>query len=131
MDVFLHCDLIFLLGHGWPVWHDVAFYTLAGGIVGALLAAIPGFIDWLSIDEKQMKSLGLIHMLVNLGAVLIFAIDLWLRTKSPAAAKLPVALSALGVLLTGIGGWYGGEMVYVKGMAVEAVEILAKQKNRK
>jgi hypothetical protein len=26
----------------------------------------------------------------------------------------------------GVGGWLGGEMIYVKGMAVEAVEKLAK-----
>jgi hypothetical protein len=31
------------------------------------------------------------------------------------------------VLGIGVGGWLGGEMVYVKGMAVEAVEKLAKK----
>jgi len=31
------------------------------------------------------------------------------------------------VLGIGFGGWLGGEMVYVKGMAVEAVEKLAKK----
>ena len=36
-------------------------------------------------------------------------------------------MSVVGVLAIGIGGWLGGEMVYVKGMAVEAVETLAKK----
>src|SRR5213595_3332229 len=27
-------DLIFKFGYGGPVWNDVAFYTLAGGIAG-------------------------------------------------------------------------------------------------
>jgi uncharacterized membrane protein len=36
-------------------------------------------------------------------------------------------LSIIGVLAIGLGGWLGGEMVYVKGMAVEAVEKLAKK----
>jgi hypothetical protein len=36
-------------------------------------------------------------------------------------------LSVVGVIAIGFGGWLGGEMVYVKGMAVEAVEKLAKK----
>ena len=36
-------DLIFYSGWGGALWKDVAFYTLGGGIVGALLAAVPGF----------------------------------------------------------------------------------------
>jgi uncharacterized membrane protein len=40
---------------------------------------------------------------------------------------LPLGISIVGVLAIGIGGWLGGEMVYVKGMAVEAVEKLAKK----
>ena len=35
-------DLIFKFGYGGPVWNDVAFYTLAGGIVGALVAGLFG-----------------------------------------------------------------------------------------
>jgi uncharacterized membrane protein len=57
----------------------------------------------------------------------IFAINLWLRFRLPAASYLPLGISIVGVLAIGIGGWFGGEMVYVKGMAVEAVEKLAKR----
>ena len=49
-------DLIFKLGNG-PVWNDVAFYTLAGGIVGALLAALPGLIDLLAIENAKSNRL--------------------------------------------------------------------------
>ena len=58
---------------------------------------------------------------------MIFAINLWLRFRLPAASYLPLGISIVGVLAIGIGGWFGGEMVYVKGMAVEAVEKLAKR----
>jgi hypothetical protein len=40
---------------------------------------------------------------------------------------VPLGLSVVGVLALGFGGWLGGEMVYVKGMAVEAVKKLAKK----
>src|SRR6185295_15598947 len=42
----LVCDLIVVLVLGGPVWKDVAFYTMAGGFVGALAAAAPGYLDY-------------------------------------------------------------------------------------
>src|SRR5437762_8264764 len=48
-------DLIFKFGYGGPVWNDVAFYTLAGGIVGALVAALPGLIDLVSIEKFKIE----------------------------------------------------------------------------
>jgi uncharacterized membrane protein len=59
--------------------------------------------------------------------VVIFAIDLWLRFRVQADSYLPLGMSIVGILAVGAGGWLGGEMVYVKGMAVEAVEKLAKK----
>jgi uncharacterized membrane protein len=115
----LVCDLVFVFGWGGPIWKDVAFYTMAGGIVGALLAAVPGLIDLLSLSEPKVKRLGIWHMSINLVAVGIFAIDLWLRSHGAREGRMPVALSVLGVILIGISGWLGGEMVYVHGVAVE------------
>ena len=102
-------------------------YCVAAGIVGALLAAVPGLIDYFSIDESEMKRIANLHLAVNLGAVVIFAISLWLRFRLSAESHVPLALFIIGILATGDGGWLGGEMVYVKGMAVEAVEKLAKK----
>jgi uncharacterized membrane protein len=122
----LVCDLIRAAG-GNSVWQTVAIYCIAAGIVGALVAAVPGLIDYFSIDEAAMKRIANLHLAVNLGAVAIFAINLWLRFRLPAESYLPLGMSVVGVLAIGIGGWLGGEMVYVKGMAVEAVEKLAKK----
>jgi uncharacterized membrane protein len=122
----LICDA----GHtmsGNAVWQTVATYCVAGGIVGAVLAAVPGLIDYFSVDEADMKRIATLHLAVNLGAVVIFAINLWLRFRLPAGSILPLVLSVAGVLAIGFGGWLGGEMVYVKGMAVEAVDKLAKK----
>lgn len=38
-----------------------------------------------------------------------------------------MGMSVAGVLALGVGAWLGGEMFYVKRMAVEAVEKLAKK----
>lgn len=115
----LVCDLIFLLGWGGLVWKDVAYYTIAGGIVGALLAAVPGLVDLLSISDPKVKRIGVWHMSINLLAVGLFAVNFFLRGGATPEAKLPLTLSAIGVVLIGISGWLGGEMVYVHGVAVE------------
>jgi uncharacterized membrane protein len=122
----LVCDVVRAAG-GSANWGTVAMYCVAAGIVGALIAAVPGLIDYFSIDEAEMKRIGTLHLAINLGAVVIFAINLWLRFRLPAASSVPLALSIIGVLAIGLGGWLGGEMVYIKGMAVEAVEKLAKK----
>jgi uncharacterized membrane protein len=125
----LVCDVARLSGAA-AVWSDVALYSIAGGIVGAVLAAIPGLIDYFSIDEKAMKKIGTYHLVLNLSALVIFGFNFWLRLSLDTASKVPFLLSVLGVIVIGVGGWLGGEMVYVKGMAVEAVEKLAKKQER-
>jgi uncharacterized membrane protein len=111
-------DIIYITGWGGVVWKDVAFYTMAGGIVGALVAAVPGFIDLLSLSGKRLK-IGIAHMVINLSIVAIFAVNLWIRTKNIPNATLPVALSVIGVILLIVSGWLGGELIYVYGVAVE------------
>jgi uncharacterized membrane protein len=112
------CDLIYLFG-GNPTWSQIAFYTMAGGIVGALIAAIPGFIDLFSLKDPRTKQIGMFHMFLNLGAVCLYAVNLWLRYTTPAGLIFPIILSFIGILGLAISGWLGGEMVYVYGVGVE------------
>ena len=120
----LVCDVVAAAGATGP-GRTVAFYCVVGGIVGAVIAAVPGLIDYFSIDEMKMRRIATFHMLVNVGALAIFVINLWSRLALPSTSLSPLILSVIGVVGIGIGGWLGGEMVYVKGMAVEAVEKLA------
>jgi uncharacterized membrane protein len=112
-------DLIFKFGYGGAVWNDVAFYTLAGGIVGALIAAVPGFIDLLGIQNPKSKSIGIWHMIINLIAVVLFCVNWWLRTQRAPGDNLPIVLSVIGVVFIIISGWLGGELIYVRGVAVK------------
>jgi uncharacterized membrane protein len=115
----LVCDVIHELGWGSVIWKELAFYTMAGGIVGALLAAVPGFIDYRTIADSKVKRVAMAHMLMNLATVMLFVINLWLRTQRPADAGMPIILSLIGVSLLGIAGWLGGELVYRYAMGVE------------
>ena len=118
LDYSLVCDLIYIFGWGGEIWRHVAFYTMAGGIIGALVAAVPGLLDYISVSRPRVKQLGTTHMLINLSAVAIFILDFWLRTRNVPVARQPVILSVIGVILLCISGWLGGEMVYVHGQAV-------------
>jgi uncharacterized membrane protein len=111
-------DFVLLLG-GDVRWNDVAFYTMAGGLIGALVAAVPGFFDMFSISDPKVGKLAWNHMILNLIAVAIFALNFYLRLGNTPGSTLPIVLSVVGVLLIAISGWLGGEMVYVYGMGVQ------------
>lgn len=109
----LVCDLAPLFGAASPNWQTVALYTLAGGIVGALLAAVPGFIDMLSL-APPIRRTALVHMGINLTVVGLYAINLWLRL----GGSTLVWLSVLGLGLLVVSGWLGGKMVFEHGVGV-------------
>jgi len=115
----LVCDLIHAGGSTNPAWSTVALYTMGGGIVGALLAALPGLIDLLSLPAGPRKT-ALIHMSLNLTVVALYVINLWMRVSAPekSGAALWLSITAIGLLV--ISGWLGGKMVYVHGIAVDA-----------
>jgi uncharacterized membrane protein len=125
----LVCDAVRLAGAG-PAWSTVAMYCVAGGIAGAILAAVPGLMDYFSIDDAEMGQIATLHLWLNLGAIVLFALNFWSRFHF-ADGKLPFFLSLAGVVLIGFGGWLGGEMVYVKGMAVQAVEKSAQRERKR
>ena len=121
----LIADLIYFW-RGNPVWRDyIAFYTLLGGIIGAAVAAVPGFIDWLSLKDREVVKIANWHARLNVMALLIFAASFYLRTSGGSSLVrgshiIPFVLSVLGVILITIAGWLGGEMVFRHGVAVEA-----------
>src|SRR6476619_3077858 len=115
----LASDLIYLFGFGGPVWKDIALYTMVGGIVGGVAAAIPGYIDYRSLSDPVIVRVAQMHMIINVGLIVLFTINAGLRIMNGTEAVLPVFLSALGVAALGVSGWLGGELVYVQGVAVQ------------
>jgi uncharacterized membrane protein len=112
------CDLLFVLGSGASLWFTLGFYTMIGGTLGALLAAIPGVIDMISLKGPP-KKLALTHMALNVSIVLAYAVNIGMRITDPAVAGLPLVLSILAIALLAISGWLGGHMVYVHRVAVD------------
>jgi uncharacterized membrane protein len=114
----LACDLIHVSGKFAGAWPTVALYTMIGGIVGALAAAIPGLIDLLSLPSEPKKT-ALVHMAINLTVVALYVVNAYLRLGTPETLHVPIWLSVIAVGLLVISGWLGGKLVYIGGVAVD------------
>lgn len=104
-------------------WPLIAFYALLAGCLGAIAAAIFGFIDYLAIKDKQVVKVANWHARLNVLALLLFAASWYLRTDKGSdmvndSLTIPVALSVLGVIVVTISGWLGGELVFKHGVGV-------------
>ena len=101
----------------------ISKFLLAAGCIGAVAAAIPGIIDWLSITNAPVKRIANWHARLNIIALLIFATSFCLRTKAGApwvnfTLKIPYLLSLVGVILISISGWLGGALTFEHGVGV-------------
>jgi uncharacterized membrane protein len=117
----LICDLVYAYGGGGEQWQTVAFYTMVGGTIGALVAAIPGLIDMLSLPAGPKKT-AIIHMSINLTIVGLYVINIFVRLGNPQNLQLPLWLSVIAVALLTVSGWLGGKMVYEQRVAVDTGE---------
>ena len=111
-------DIVCLASGNMDPWAMVAYYTMIGGIVGALIAAVFGFTDYASLTDVRIKHTASMHMALNLTIVILYIVNAWVRHGNPASLKGPMLLSLLCIILLGISGWLGGKMVYECGVAV-------------
>jgi uncharacterized membrane protein len=110
-------DVVYLVW-GNPAMATVAYWMIIAGIIGGLVAAPFGLIDYLAIPQgTRAKSVGLVHGLGNAVVLLLFAGSWWLRYGAAGAASpyapgtLALVLSFAGFALAGLTGWLGGELV--------------------
>ena len=117
----LVCDLIGSSVAAGEVCFIVAFYAMVGGLIGALVAAMPGFID-LSYHPgggPPSKKITLTHMTIKLSAVVLYALNIDLHTRGHASMEAPIILSATSVCTIAVSVWLGGYIVHVYRVGVE------------
>jgi len=112
-------DIIYLFT-GNTTWTTVSYWMIAAGIIGGLLSAVFGLIDYLAIPAKTRASrIGLIHGLTNLCVVILFIASWFLRRDNPGVPPTTAfVLSFIGVAGALLGGWLGGELVERLGVGV-------------
>jgi uncharacterized membrane protein len=105
-------DIIYLIW-GNLTMATVAYWMIIAGVIGGLVAAPFGLIDYLAIPHgTRAKSVGLLHGVGNFVVLLLFAGSWLMRRDAPAVPDtLALVLSFAGFALAGATGWLGGELV--------------------
>jgi uncharacterized membrane protein/nitrite reductase/ring-hydroxylating ferredoxin subunit len=105
-------DVILFITHK-SFFGEMAKYLETAGIVSALLAAIPGIIDYYFTipPESSAKKRGTQHGLLNITMVLIFTFALLMRRDPQVSIFLILLLEGVGVIILTISGWLGGTLV--------------------
>jgi uncharacterized membrane protein len=98
---------------------DVCYALIGAGLVGALLAAPFGTIDWLAIPRgTRARRIGALHGGGNLVVVVLFALSFWLRRGVEVPPVTATVLSTAGAGLALVTGWLGGELVDRLGVGI-------------
>lgn len=106
-------DAVGVLLNRVQLWTTGGYLALAG-IAAALLAAVPGFLDYRYTvpPDSTGKQRATRHMVANLTAVALFVASALLRegpSIEPSSALLAIELLGVGLLI--VGGWMGGVLV--------------------
>ncbi|MCA2214532.1 DUF2231 domain-containing protein [Jidongwangia harbinensis] len=105
-------DLGNLLG-GPDMLGALAYWNIVAGLIGGVLVVLAGAIDVLFVSGGAAKRIGVLQNLMNMGVLILFAVILMLRMRTPdrvaGAGLFTVELLALAAAV--FGAWYGGELV--------------------
>jgi uncharacterized membrane protein len=112
----LVCDFV-SLGSTDRSWATTAYLTLGGGVVGALMAAVPGLLDFLGLNDIRERRIATMHLVLNLAIVAFQGFNFWLRSQPDfEGSTLPMWISIVSVAGLAVSGWLGGQLVHVFGV---------------
>lgn len=109
--------------------HDPAFlaqgawWLIALGVIGALVAAMVGFLDLFAIPPgTRAFRVGLLHMTLNLLVTAAYAGNfLWRQAGHGPAGSVgagKLTLNAVSLVVLGVSGYLGGKLAYRYGVRV-------------
>jgi uncharacterized membrane protein len=119
--------LIYQFGGQPQFWFRVAIVANIAGVVMAVVAALPGFIDWaMGIpSDTEAKRVGLRHMLLNVAALVLFIVLAVLNTGkwdvTAPGGLLGLILALIGVLLTVVAGAHGWTLIQTHHVGIKGV----------
>lgn len=101
---------------------QVSYFNISIGIIGGLLAALFGFLDWRLVPlNTRAKQIGAWHGIGNVVVVLMFGLSWWLRRDglNYAPSSLALTFSYAAILVGILTAWLGGELVYRLNVGVD------------
>lgn len=114
-------DVLYRVQHN-PQWALISYWLIAAGVIMGLVAAPFGLLDWLKIPSgTRAYRIGLYHLFINVGALVLFAISFLVRRADPGTPTLMASVLAWGAILGNfVAAWFGGELVDRLGVGVSA-----------
>lgn len=116
----LIADFAYVLTSGGNFWAEAARWLLFGGLFTGVVASLFGFVDFFTIGYVRSHKGAWAHLLGNGLALVLTVVNLTMRPTDP-IEDVPITgliLSLAVVVLLGVTGWLGGELVYRKRVGV-------------
>jgi uncharacterized membrane protein len=111
-------DVVWLISEG-ATWPAIAYWVMAAGLIGAVVAAPFGFIDWLAIPRgTRARAIGRLHGIGNMAVSLLYLASWLLRSQEAPPSVVALLLSFLGATIALFTAWLGGELVSRLGIGV-------------
>ena len=101
---------------------EVAYWNIVAGLIGGVLAAAAGLVDYVAIPAgTRAKRVGTAHALINLAVMVLFAVSWLVRmgAERHAAGGGMFTLELLALAGGAVGAWLGGELVDRLGVGVD------------
>jgi uncharacterized membrane protein len=113
----LIADIVYLATDKDRTWYDISYWAGIAAWITALVAALPGLVDLLTVALKSdARTMAVAHMLLNVTVVALYVVAMLLMRDAGALTgndlTAVVVLHAAGVGMLLLSGWLGGEMVF-------------------
>src|SRR5215218_9645980 len=113
-------DLLSLITGNANLW-QTGYYLGIAGLIGAVLAAVPGAIDYFySVPPKSSaKKRATQHAVINLINVGIFIFSVYYSQKENSNSFVVLGAEGVVIILMSIAGWMGGTLVHRNQISVD------------
>ena len=113
-------DVLAIVNNNDNFW-NIGEWLIIAGIIGAVLAAVPGVIDYLETvpPDSSAKKRATRHGLTNATMLILFCVAAYYRRGEDASSTVVLALEAVGFILMCIAGWMGATLVYRNQIGVD------------
>ncbi len=117
----LICDIFSLLTDN-SLLASASYYCIIIGCVGALIAVIPGFAEFVDLPKDSVtRRIATTHMLLNASVTILFFVNFFVRRSGSGGPPFSVTagdliMSIISITLLGVSGYLGGLLVYDYGV---------------
>lgn len=112
-------DLVAFFGDDPEVFARGARLLIGIGIIGGLLAAVAGLLDYSVLTAgTRAKRVATIHMVLNVIVICLMSLSLYMRSRVDDVSVSGFVLSLIALLALSLSGVLGGELAYRFGVRV-------------